>query len=154
MFKKLSRPLRWVSAAMIAVISALLLFAIYAIHTGLPSEEYHVRKSSPLYSLLTNPQIETGYQPKIRAAVISHLPIGSSEQSVRSFIDSNFDGCTVPKYSFNRDLPEQDYHLRYLCVRPLEFGSLAGSGSLEIVFFLNRDGTLADVIAVSDGTYL
>ena len=114
-----------------------------------------IKDSSSLHNTFEEHYGFSRYE-ETRKRILEELPVGSTENEVREFCDKNFSGGFRKEHELpQKYIPEDVRDLDYICVR-VKYSAifLIAENWTDIVFFLNENHKLEDVVAQSSGVSL
>src|SRR5207249_3470432 len=129
------------------ILSFIVTFSAICLLSSCRYQTNHIKASSPLHSILT-PQFDQTTRSKLEAEakqyLLRELPVGSTEAEISQFISGAFDGGRRTRYEV--PVPNRYRKSHYICIRSGEWGSFGGSSWEEIVFILDTNRKMKDVI--------
>lgn len=118
---------------------------------------YHVKRTSELRSILQQDGVrnEVIYK-EVRNKIIEKVPIGSTEQEIREFCKKHFSSdLRSGRFTAVNTTVKELRGLSYLFIIARSHSDIPVGGSkLEVIFLLDKDGRLKDVMIDLDSTYL
>lgn len=113
------------------------------------------KSSSPLHEKLGQAS-GFGVHPQARKIILDELPLGSPEKEVREYIKRTFSGGIRDEHEIaDKYMPQNVKELEYICVRAESYVVFpVGSNWTDIIFFLDDERSLEEVIVASSGNSL